>query len=147
MQAFTPTRTPTPLLGTALLGLDASSLIELGAAVEQGFDPSAVRRLANRLELSLGAALKLLEVKESTFHLYKRENRRLNRDDSAHLYRLAQVTEAAEAYFESAERARAWLQTPRLSFGNKTPLQFALLPGGTEYVLTVLSRLEHGVYT
>jgi putative toxin-antitoxin system antitoxin component (TIGR02293 family) len=146
MMTFVSTRPPPTMPGTSLLGLKANSIIELGDAVEEGFKPEVLTRFADHLELSLGEALQLLDIKESTYHLYKRTKRRLNRDDSANLYQLAQVTEAAEAYFEDRRRARTWLQTPRSTFGQKTPLQFALLPGGAEYVTTVLSRLEHGVY-
>lgn len=147
MQAFTPTRKPPAYPGTSLLGLKAKTLLELGDAVEHGFKPDAVDRFSKHLNLTLGETLKLVRLSESTFHSYRRNNRALGSDTSANLYRLAQVTEAAEHYFEDRDQARAWLRTPRVTFGQKTPLQFALLPGGADYVTTVLSRLEHGVYT
>lgn len=147
MQAFTPTRQPPTLPGTTLLGLRASNIIELGDAVRSGFKPATVDLFAKHLGLTLSETLALIDLSESTFHSYRRNKRTISADTSANLYRLAQVTEAAERYFESVPKAHVWLQTPRVTFGSKTPLQFALLPGGTEYVTTVLSRLEHGVYT
>lgn len=144
---FTPTRTAPALPGTALLGLQATTLLELGEAVDEGFKTTALERFARHLGLTLGRTLDLIRLSESTYHSYRRKNRPLNADDSASLYHLARVTEAAEHYFESVKEAHQWLMTPRITFGNKTPLQFALLPGGAEYVTTVLSRLEHGVFT
>lgn len=147
MQAFTPTRQPPTLPGTTLLGLRASNLIELGDAVRSGFKAATVDLFAKHLGLTLGETLALVDLSESTFHSHRRNNRAISADTSANLYRLAQVTEAAERYFESVPKAHMWLQTRRVTFGGKTPLQFALLPSGAEYVTTVLSRLEHGVYT
>lgn len=144
---FTPTRTAPALSGTTLLGLKATSLVELGEAVSEGFKTAALERFARHLGLTLGETLDLIRLSESTYHSYRRKGRPLSADDSANLYHLARVTEAAEHYFQSVTDAHQWLMTPRLTFGDKTPLQFALLPGGAEYVTTVLSRLEHGVST
>ncbi|WP_415788009.1 type II RES/Xre toxin-antitoxin system antitoxin [Deinococcus saxicola] len=144
---FTPTRPVPALPGASLLGLNASTLLELGAAVDQGFSPDALERFARRLGFTLAETLSLIQLSESTYHSYRRKGRALSADSSAHLYHLARVTEVAEHYFGSVTDAHHWLVTSRMTFGNKTPLQFALLPGGAEYVNTVLSRLEHGVYT
>ena len=120
--------------------------MELGDAVQNGFEPATVELFAMHLGLTLGETLELIQLSQSTFHSYRRNKRPMNAASSANLYRLAQVTEATERYFESVPKAHAWLQTPRVTFGGKTPLQFALLPSGAECVTTVLSRLEHGVY-
>jgi putative toxin-antitoxin system antitoxin component (TIGR02293 family) len=144
---FIPTRTPPPLPGASLLGLSATTLLDLGDAVHDGFHPDTLDRLAAHLGLSLGHTLDLLGLSPSTYHVHRRQDRPLKPEVSAKLYHLAQVTEAAEAYFGETATAHAWLQTPRVTFGHRTPLAFALLPGGAEYVTTVLNRLEHGVYT
>jgi len=146
-QMFTPTRPVPPLPGTSLLRLKATTLLELGDAVQTGFQPTVLEAFGKHLGLNLGEALGLLGLSESTYHSYRREKRPMKPDISASLYQLARVTEAAEAYFENVQDAHLWLQTQRQTFGGRTPLQFALLPGGAEYVTTVLSRLEHGVYT
>ncbi|MCY1703960.1 type II RES/Xre toxin-antitoxin system antitoxin [Deinococcus sp. SL84] len=145
-QTFTPTWTPPPFPGTSLLGLDASTLLELGDAVDQGFQSAALEGLARHLGMTLGQMLALLGISESTYHSRRRSGRPLSADDSAALYHLARVTEAAEQYFTDPAEAHRWLGAPRVTFGNRTPLQFALLPGGAEYVTAVLGRLEHGVY-
>ena len=147
LHTFTPTRAAPPLPGTTLLGLKASTLLDLGSAVHIGFKPEAIERFAKHVGLTLRETLLLVGLSESTYHSYRRRGRTINPDTSANLYQLARVTEAAEGYFEHQQAAHSWLQIPRPTFGNRTPLQFSLLPGGAEYVTTVLSRLEHGVYT
>lgn len=144
---FTPTRKVPPLPGTSLLGVKATTLLDLGQAVRSGFPAATFERLAKHLGLNLGELLALIGLSESTYHSYRRTSRSINPDTSAHLYQLARVTEAAEHYFENPSTAHDWLRTPRQTFGHLTPLQFALLPGGAEYVTTVLSRLEHGIHT
>jgi len=146
-QTFTPTRTVPALPGMSLLGLQATTLLDLGEAVQHGFEPSMIERLGKHVGLTLGATLSLIGLSDSTYHSYRRKGRPLGPETSTHLYHLARVMEAAEEYFEDLPAAHAWLQTPRPTFGDRTPLQFALLPGGAEYVTTVLSRLEHGVYS
>ncbi|AZI45311.1 DUF2384 domain-containing protein (plasmid) [Deinococcus psychrotolerans] len=146
-QTFIPTRTVPAIPGASLLGLKATTLLELGTAVDQGFKSDALERFAKHLGLTLTKTLDLIQLSESTYHNHRRKGRTLGAESSANLYHLAKVTEAAEQYFESVVDAHRWLMTPRATFGNKNPLQFALLPGGAEYVSTVLSRLEHGVYT
>jgi putative toxin-antitoxin system antitoxin component (TIGR02293 family) len=143
---FTSSRTPIPLEGASLLSLDVSNLLELGAAVTSGFPTKTLEGFAKHLHMTLGEMLTLLDFSESTYHSYRRNQRPLNSETSAKLYSLARVTEAAEQYFENATEAHTWLLTCRITFGNQTPLQFALLPLGADYVITVLNRLEYGVH-
>jgi putative toxin-antitoxin system antitoxin component (TIGR02293 family) len=146
-QKFTPTRKAPPLPGTTLLGVRARTLIALGQEIDQGFSTSAVAEFSRHLSLTLEETLGLLRVSDSTYHSHKRQQKPLRPETSAHLYQLARVTEAAEDYFEHKDAAHAWLQTPRATFGGQTPLQFARLPGGAEYVSHVLGRMEHGIPT
>lgn len=144
---FTPTRPVPPLPGTTLLGLKATTLIELGDAVETGFKTTTLERLSKRLGLTLSEMLKLIGLSASSYHEHVRAGRPIRSTLSGQLYQLACVTEAAEAYFEDPAEAHTWLKTPRATFGGRSPLQFALLPGGPGYVTTILDRLEHGVYS
>ncbi len=146
VRTFTPTRNAPALPGIALLGLKTKDVFELGKAVEKGFAIATIDRFGKHLQLTLSETLRLLGLSESTYHHYRRNKRNLGMDTSANLYRLAWVTDVAEQYFENTSAAHAWLLLSRETFGNKSPFQFALLPGGSEYVITVLNRLEHGVY-
>ena len=144
---FTPTRPVPPLPGTTLLGLKATTLIELGEAVETGFKTTALERFGKRIGLTLSDTLKLIGLSASSYHEHVRAGRPIRNTLSGQLYQLACVTEAAESYFEHDTEAHTWLKAPRATFGGRSPLQFALLPGGTAYVQSILNRLEHGVYT
>lgn len=104
-QIFTPTRPVPPLPGTSLLRLKATTLLELGDAVQTGFQPTVLEAFGKHLGLNLGEALGLLGLSESTYHSYRREKRPIKPDISVSLYQPARVTEAAEAYFENVQDA------------------------------------------
>ncbi len=147
MQAFIPTRPAPAPPRVSLLGLKATTILEVGEAVENGFATSLVKRFASHINASLQDTLKLLDISKRTFHQYQRHKKPLSRSVSINVLLLAQITEAAEQYFEDKTNAHAWLATPRTTFGGTTPLQFSLLPNGAEYVRAVLNKLEHGVVT
>ncbi|GGK39127.1 antitoxin [Deinococcus malanensis] len=130
-----------------MLGINAKSIIELSEVLDQGFTVSCAERVIHHLGLPLNAALKIMGVSPTTFHSYRREERLLRPETSRALYELASLAETAEAYFEEDDAAHRWLRTPSASFGGKTPLEYAGVPGGAAYVETLLHRLEHGVYS
>ncbi|MFC6662761.1 antitoxin Xre-like helix-turn-helix domain-containing protein [Deinococcus multiflagellatus] len=90
--------------------------------------PATVERLGTHLGLSLAETLSLLKLSSSTYHRYRRTGRALSADVSTHLYHLARVTEAAERYFEHKDAAHVWLQTPRATFGHRTPFSLPFRP-------------------
>jgi len=60
VQTFTPTRTVPALPGASLLGLKATTLLNLGEAVHNGFELSTLEQLTKHVGLSLGEMLSLM---------------------------------------------------------------------------------------
>ncbi len=146
MKKFNPQITPTYLPGALLLGLKVDNLFDLGQAVQTGLAIQAVETLGQSLGLTLSEILKLINLSESTYHHYRKQQRFLPSEFSVHLYQIARVLEQATMFFEDKTKAIIWLKTPRTIFRDFTPLQCTILPDGAAYVITVLNRLEHGVY-
>jgi putative toxin-antitoxin system antitoxin component (TIGR02293 family) len=146
MNQFSPKIVPSYLPGAALLGLQVDNLFDLGSAVQSGLPTTVVETLREALSLSLSEMNKLIGLSESTYHHYRSKKQPLPSEIATKLYQLARVLNAAENFFEDKDRAVLWLKTPRNLFRNLSPLQCAMLPEGTEYVITTLNRLEHGVY-
>jgi putative toxin-antitoxin system antitoxin component (TIGR02293 family) len=68
--------------------------------------------------------------------------------ESDRLYRLAVVfTRAVELFEGDTAAARKWLTNPVRALGQKIPLELAQTEVGSEMVLDVIGRLEHGVFT
>lgn len=58
----------------------------------------------------------------------------------------AVIARAVEVFGE-AEKARVWLDRPNHALSGATPLSLLSTPEGREQVLTLLGRIEHGVYS
>ena len=123
----------------------ATQPLELGDAVEAGLPMAALERYTEHLGLPVSGLLELIGLSPSTYFSHRKKGKTLSTETGAQLYHLARVTDAAEHYFEDVPSAHAWPKAQRQSLGGHTPLQFALLPAGVEYVITLLGRLEHGV--
>ncbi|MFN2323999.1 MAG: antitoxin Xre/MbcA/ParS toxin-binding domain-containing protein [Trueperaceae bacterium] len=119
---------------------------QVAVRIRKGFKTFVVGRLAKELDLSDKQVLRLIDIPSSTFHGYKRSGRPLSPEHSSRLYRIAKATEAAETYFEKdKDAAKRWLTGPKVALGGETPLAFASTPEGSDYVLKLLERMEHGV--
>lgn len=137
---ITPDPTPRVLHGIPL---------DTKAAFDYTADPESVVRFAESLHLHQRQILDFLNVRVRTFQSYRTEHKPLDRDASLNLMRIARVTNAAQEFFGDDQTAREWLTTPRdsLSGGGepRRPLEFALLPGGEEFLRNHLLQLRHGI--
>ena len=63
------------------------------------------------------------------------------------MLRLAVSFATAEDVLGSEERARLWLLEPNKSLGGDTPLSILNTGFGLDEVLSILGRIEYGVYS
>lgn len=143
---FAPTRRPEPVPGAHVLGMEITDVFQVAQRIRKGFAPVTVGRLAKVLDLTDKQVLSLSKIPGSTFHARKRSGKPLSPEHSSRLYRIAKAVAAAEAYFEGNEAAaKRWLTRPKVALGGETPLAFASTPEGSDYVETLLERMERGV--
>lgn len=137
---ITPDPTPCALHGIPL---------DLREAFDYAADPESVVKVAEDLRLGQQDFLHVINLKLRTFQDYRARRRPLDRDASLNLMRVARVTVAAQTFFGDARAAREWLTTPRASLSSggapHSPLEFALLPGGEEFLRQHLLQLRHGI--
>lgn len=143
---FVPTRRPSPVPGAHALGLKITDELQVANRIRKGFSPTVLHRLAKNLDLTDKQVLILSDIPASTFHARKRSGKPLSPEHSSRLYRIAKAAEAADAYFEGdKDAAKRWLTSPKVALGGETPLAFASTPEGSDYVIKILERMEHGV--
>lgn len=143
---FVPTRSLEPAPGMRILGLDLHDEFQVAQRIHTGFPPSAIGRLADALDLPDTRVLELADIPASTYHSRKRRRKPLSPEESSRVYRIAKAAAAAERFFEGDESAaRRWLTTPKVALGGSAPLAFARTPEGSDYVIKLLGRMEHGV--
>lgn len=145
-QQFIPTRTPEPVVGARVLGLKIDDEFQIATRISEGLPPATVKNLARALGVTDKQVLLVAKIPESTFHAQRRSRKPLTAEASSRIYRIAKATEAAEAYFEGDKAAaRHWLTQPKVALKGATPLEFARTPEGSDYVIGLLGRMEHGV--
>ena len=75
----------------------------------------------------------------------RKDETRLNPTESERILRLARVFARAEEILGSEEAAHEWIRTPSRALGGREPLGVLDTDIGTEAVLNVLGRIEHGI--
>lgn len=57
------------------------------------------------------------------------------------------VTDRAIEVLGSLEKAEQWLSLPNQALGGRTPLSVLESENGEEEVLTILGRIDHGIFS
>lgn len=61
--------------------------------------------------------------------------------------RVARIRARAEEVFGEPNKAALWLNRPNRSLSHQTPLEGIQTDTGLQLVMTILGRIEHGVYS
>jgi putative toxin-antitoxin system antitoxin component (TIGR02293 family) len=74
----------------------------------------------------------------------RRQDRKVQADESDRVLRLARVSAQAAATLGSEEKAAQWMRRPNRALGNQTPLSLVNSGIGIRQVEEILGRIEHG---
>jgi putative toxin-antitoxin system antitoxin component (TIGR02293 family) len=143
---FTPP-SETPSRWVVALGLEELSSFALIDEVTKGLPASAFDRFSQASGLTREILAHTLRVSTRTVARYKNRGERLDPAISERLVRLAVLYLKAEETIGDPELAKQWMQTPRLVFDGKTPLEMAETEVGAREVEDLLLRIEHGVFS
>ncbi len=132
----------------SVLGLDVViandlDLIELGA---KGVKKQQLRHLGEAMCLSNAVLASLLAVNVRTIQRQP-ENKPFAREVSDRAIKLAQLTVRGIDVFGTGTEFCAWLQTPSMTLGNKTPLTLLVSVVGMDLVGDIMGRIAYGVYS
>ena len=106
---------------------------------------AALAAVAKRYRIPLATLARVIGLPERTLARRKKE-RRLRADESDRLLRVARVATSAEDVLGAQGKAGRWLQNPNRALGGAIPLDLLDTDLGAEEVVTILGRIEHGVY-
>lgn len=125
------------------LGLPSGG--ELLSLVHSGFPFVVVERLSRLsgfIPLELAA---LIQISPSTLRR-RRLAGRFTESESDRVHRVATVLGAARTLFEGdLSVMKHWMTTPQFGLGGRRPADLLATSVGSEAVLTLVGRLEHGV--
>ena len=129
--------------GKKALGKKVETNDDLISIVRHGLPFVSFQHVVNIVE---GEEDLISYLKMSTRTLARRRRQvRLRPDESDRVLRLARIVARAEEVFGEGKKAVRWLQKPNRTLGGISPLSLLDTDIGTEKVIHVLGRIEHGV--
>jgi putative toxin-antitoxin system antitoxin component (TIGR02293 family) len=115
-------------------------------AAEQGVTRKMLDSLAARLQRTPASMEAWLPISASSIRRHKPEDV-FNPEVSESVLHIAEVVTRGIDVFGSEEKFNLWLREPIRALGSRTPESLLKSRFGIEMVLTVLGRIEHGVYS
>lgn len=114
-------------------------------AVEKGLPFKALAYLSELLGLTLAETGAIVGMSPRTV-ARRKEDGRLEMDESDHLVRVAQIFDQATHLFrDDAASARGWLTHGQLGLGGARPIDLMRTGLGAKAVETLLGQLAHGI--
>jgi putative toxin-antitoxin system antitoxin component (TIGR02293 family) len=127
------------------LNLKAKNTEQMIAYLKEGLAADSFDQLRQRLNISDIALSKIVQISKRTLDR-RRAAGRLTTDESERIFRIAQVNDMAVAVFGSQQKAESWLKKPARGLGGKIPLEYSDTNLGAHEVISLLGRIEHGVF-
>jgi putative toxin-antitoxin system antitoxin component (TIGR02293 family) len=131
--------------GAKVLRRPAATLLDLHHAAERGLPARVIEMLGKSLNASREDLLNALALSPRTLIRRQKEGA-LSSEESDRVLRLARVAAQAEEVLGGREDAVNWLHRANRSLGGHKPLDLVRTDAGSELVVDVLGRLEHGVF-
>ncbi|TPG75874.1 antitoxin Xre/MbcA/ParS toxin-binding domain-containing protein [Pseudomonas arsenicoxydans] len=122
--------------------IDASDQ-DIQQLIEAGFLATRVKVLCDRGTLSNAGREQVISLK--TLKKRLANGQRLSVNQSDRLFRVVHITAMAEVLFESDEKARRWLSTPKTRFSGKSPIAMLSTSPGTRQVEEMLIQFAEGL--
>jgi len=130
-----------------LLGLRTFELGKVLKAVENGLAFGALEHLQRNVGLSTEELGELVQISRRTMARRKQEGRFLP-EESDRLLRAARLFARALELFDGAsDDALRWLRSAQTALGGAVPLAIARTEVGAREVITLIDRLQQGVFS
>lgn len=119
---------------------------KLYEAIEAGFDFATYQKLATATGVEKKELARITNIKSATLSRRAKDGK-FSSDESDRLYRYAEVYNASLRLFENNKiKAFQWMHNPVKALGFVAPSDMLKTSAETEEVLSVIGRLEHGVF-
>lgn len=129
--------------GIAIAG--AAITIELIELIRKGLDVKALKAFSEESGFGIHELAVYARIPSRTMARRLREGK-FPQDESERLVRIMSLFAKTKRLLSSAERAKRWLTTPKISFNGQTPLEFADTDLGAREVEYLLINIEYGSF-
>jgi putative toxin-antitoxin system antitoxin component (TIGR02293 family) len=113
--------------------------------IKSGLPVKVFFALKGQLNISAQELAHIVGIAPRTL-LRRKQEGRLQKEESERVVRLQRLFEKALDVFEDRAAAQSWFNSPQLALSGKTPLDYADTELGAREVENLLSRIEHGVF-
>jgi putative toxin-antitoxin system antitoxin component (TIGR02293 family) len=131
-----------------MLGIDIDdqdSRLALADAIEVGLPAKSVAAVAAEVYPGNARFRTLLVPKATLERRLKSKDKRLTKEESERLFRIAEVYSFAETIFGSKDLARAFMTREHAMLDNRRPMDVALATSlGANAVINILGRAAYG---
>ena len=120
------------------------TLSEAAEMVRDGLPTSRIDEIQDRLDLTLEELAGLVAINERTLARRKKQAV-LPPDESERVFRIARLTDLAEATLGGKAGAVKWFKESNFALGGLSPLEVATNEPGARLVEQLIGRIEHGL--
>lgn len=114
-------------------------------AINKGFSIKVLRDVAGSLSVDVYKVGAYIDIKTATLDRRLRDGT-LTTAESDRLYRFTEVYDATLDLFDGDKTmAHHWLNSPAIGLGGETPFSVIRTSTGANDVLSLISKIEHGV--
>ena len=133
--------------GSASLGVRADDLNAIISEIKNGLPYSSFEALRKAVGIPQKKLAEVININHRTLSRRKKEHK-FQSDESERLLRIGKIVDRAIELMEgNIDMAKSWLTEAVPALGGKTPLEYADTEPGAHEVITLIGRLEHGVFS
>lgn len=134
--------------GQPVLKRIPNNALDVHEFIVRGLPAQAFLTLVKGLvSLPRTSAEKTIGVSMRTVQRRQIKRQKLSREQSARIWKFAEILLQATEVFGSQKEAEEWLRRPAIGLEQRRPIDLLSTPAGLELVETYLQRLAYGVYT
>lgn len=127
--------------------LDGPGDLALISITRDGVPASILSELAEALSMDRRSVAKVLHISERTLSRRVQQNANLTVDESDRALRLARVVAKSIDTFGEQAKAARWLRSPNRALNGDVPFELLDTDAGVKSVLTILGRIDYGIYS
>jgi putative toxin-antitoxin system antitoxin component (TIGR02293 family) len=136
----------TALGGAEVVGKNLRSVADLTDLVKRGLKKRSVYPVSKYLGISPRQMIQTLNVEDSPFEDLDDDDY-LDSNVSERIIKLAEIISRGQEVFGEDKYFRSWMKDDLPALGSKKPIDYLGTFTGQEYILTILGRIEHGVFS
>ncbi|MFN0048533.1 MAG: antitoxin Xre-like helix-turn-helix domain-containing protein [Cytophagales bacterium] len=114
---------------------------------ESGLPFDKIKKIQERLHFTNKEVSNILHISETSYQRLHKSNTKLDAGASEKTIELTELIKKGKDVFGSIDAFRSWIYEANFAMGNKKPIELLSSTIGTRYAMTILNRIEWGIYS